>query len=601
MGNRAPQASLLVDFSSGNFSQISSSTPPAGAPGLVVRIPSGSNVVTQGAPGTAPWPVSVTSGTINVANLQQLSVQTILSEDNYQLSASAFSDSAAFSTDSLLDSLFLRFSTPLTRSISLTHSDGTVIWQSLANQNLNVNIDFEDLAIDAGSNIFLAVTATSASCLMDVTLTSKIGTAALGGNPVLGAGENHIGSVNLDVYDSVTGDAFNRVRVSNPQNIFDFKHSFLTGSLSFKDVGNGFTIHDYNTAAAVLSVSVTAGHKQTHISHAPIPYQPKRSQAYAATAIYGPPKHNVIRRHGMSINPALDDAIYVEQHGTSGSYFGIRTSTSGTPAALLFVSQSAWNKDTLDGSGNAANPSGFALDLSKNNLFMIDYQWLGVGRVRFGFSLNGRTIVAHEANYANLISTPFIRTPNLRAFWQIENSGTTASPSDMRAVCVAVDSEGGRVINGRKQAISTGNTALTASSTTMAPLLAIRPRMTYNGRTNHCLATLVGYDLVSDKSGRYQVLYFPTQLTGTWTNVPGNSMMEYAISPTVVGGQLFDEGFLVASNKIAVSSEDVSIERELMSLTGDDADSIAFVIQANNLEAGTANLRASFRWLEERV
>ena len=52
------------------------------------------------------------------------------------------------------------------------------------------------------------------------------------------------------------------------------------------------------------------------------------------------------------------------------------------------IVQSSWNVDTFNGSG----PSGLTLTINNmlnDILFIIDQEWLGVGRVRVGFNLNG--------------------------------------------------------------------------------------------------------------------------------------------------------------------------------------------------------------------
>ena len=46
----------------------------------------------------------------------------------------------------------------------------------------------------------------------------------------------------------------------------------------------------------------------------------------------------------------------------------------------------------MDGTGK----TGLELDFTKAQLFVIDMEWLGVGRVRFGFYAYGRIYYCHQ-------------------------------------------------------------------------------------------------------------------------------------------------------------------------------------------------------------
>ena len=558
-----------------------------------------SNMYKEGLPVSAANPVNVT-GTIATTGAE-LTVNNAIEQLAYNLAAAALNVSTAISGAYLLSRIELNFTTRELRDITITSSQGTKLLELKDDNSLNISIDGEDDAFENGDQITISITQTSGACSVDVICAISKGQLSLGSNPSLGPSTEDIG--NIGISDGKQTDAFGRLRVSSPENVHDFKHLFFTGVLTYGNYGNGSVTHDPATSSVVLSIGTTNGHKETHIKHAPLPYQPGRSQLLFITSVFGAAKANVSRRSGFSSNIALDDALFLEQRGTSGVYFIIRSSTSGTPTEQTAVEQANWNLDTLNGAGGASNPSGITLDLSKNNLFVVDYQWLSAGRVRFGFDIGGQIIYCHEVLHANVISTPFTKTPNFRTFWQIQNTGTAASSTDMRGICVAVMSEGGRSINGRSQGASTGATAVAVSTTALEPVLAIRPRLTYNSLVNYAIAILREFSIVADKDIQYQLMFFPSAITGgTWTSVPGNSMMEYNVDPTsITGGQVFDEGFAIAGNsKNASFSSMTNIEREVMSLIGDDSDSVAFVILARNLGTGSASVRASIRWREER-
>ena len=76
----------------------------------------------------------------------------------------------------------------------------------------------------------------------------------------------------------------------------------------------------------------------------------------------------------------------------------------------LRIPQSQWNLDKCDGTG----PSGFNLDLSKMQMFYIDYSWYGAGFVRWGFrGATGDVIYCHKLPNNNLNTEAYMRSGNL--------------------------------------------------------------------------------------------------------------------------------------------------------------------------------------------
>ena len=149
---------------------------------------------------------------------------------------------------------------------------------------------------------------------------------------------------------------------------------------------------------------------------------------------------------------------------------GLRTNTSGTPTDIL-VPQSSWNLDTMDGYG----PSGIKLDLTKTQIFYIDFQWLGVGRVRYGFvGANGMLVYCHQIVNSNTNTVVYMSTPNLPVRYEISNSGTGVA-SSLVHICSSVISEGGFDENGIILTQDVGTTGLTTgNNTSIYPLIALR-------------------------------------------------------------------------------------------------------------------------------
>jgi len=79
------------------------------------------------------------------------------------------------------------------------------------------------------------------------------------------------------------------------------------------------------------------------------------------------------------------------------------------------IPQSQWNLDKCDGTG----PSGYNLDLSKMQMFYLDYSWYGAGFVRWGFrGADGNVIYCHKQVNNNVNTEAYLRTGNLPARYE---------------------------------------------------------------------------------------------------------------------------------------------------------------------------------------
>lgn len=80
------------------------------------------------------------------------------------------------------------------------------------------------------------------------------------------------------------------------------------------------------------------------------------------------------------------------------------------------IAQTAWNLDRMDGTG----PSGYNLDLSKIQMFYMDYSWYGAGAIRFGFKdQHGQVIYCHRFVHNNNMTEAYLRSGNLPARYEV--------------------------------------------------------------------------------------------------------------------------------------------------------------------------------------
>jgi hypothetical protein len=85
------------------------------------------------------------------------------------------------------------------------------------------------------------------------------------------------------------------------------------------------------------------------------------------------------------------------------------------------IPQSQWSLDVCDGSGF----TGYVLDITKIQMSYCDYSWYGAGKIRFGFkTVTGRVQYVHEFVHNNRLTEAYMRSGNLPARYEIENTGT---------------------------------------------------------------------------------------------------------------------------------------------------------------------------------
>jgi hypothetical protein len=81
----------------------------------------------------------------------------------------------------------------------------------------------------------------------------------------------------------------------------------------------------------------------------------------------------------------------------------------------LRIPQSQWNMDKMDGTG----PSGYTIDLSKMQMFYIDYTWYGAGFVRWGMrGPRGNVVYVHRMLNNNINTEAYMRSGNLPARYE---------------------------------------------------------------------------------------------------------------------------------------------------------------------------------------
>lgn len=191
--------------------------------------------VSSGDPLPVSGVVSITGGGSS-GTIEAVVVEHAIDTSDYDLNSSAFSFSTNIIYDYILDSLELNFTSEAFKTVTISSSDGTILWGGSLDTSLNnlgyntpaksINLLFNQ-AFNANENITVGVTQTTIPCLMDCVLKIKRGSAL-----------SPEGIKFLDPDNSAYGIARvgNRPRVSS----VDYTIDIATGNIANHTVLRGF-------------------------------------------------------------------------------------------------------------------------------------------------------------------------------------------------------------------------------------------------------------------------------------------------------------------------------------------------------------------------
>lgn len=328
-------------------------------------------------------------------------------------------------------------------------------------------------------------------------------------------------------------DAFARLRVSNPETLFDSKQISDNQPLFWDDrqtSGAGTTsTYSLNRASSTMGVSASTAGTRVRQTFRSFNYQPGKSQLWIQTGVWGNPAAGITRRAGQF---NTNNGTFFEQT-SAGMAVVIRSFVTGVPVNTS-VAQASWNIDKMDGTG----ASGITLDFAVTQIWFVDYEWLGVGRVRFGWFVNGVPYYCHEVLNANVIASVYMSTPNLPLRYEISNDGTGGAAT-FEQICSTVIAEGGRSDTGYPFGVDRNGVALTTlNNNWLYPLLGIRLKAGYSGS----YIKILDFSITCTSTAAYEfVLLLNPTVAGTalvWTGVTNSSveLMNNSTSATTVTG-----------------------------------------------------------------
>lgn len=356
------------------------------------------------------------------------------------------------------------------------------------------------------------------------------------------------GTIGIQAVDSPSIDAFGRWRTSGVGNRLDVEFNYTKQPEIIDEVkaGGGSATLVSNTRGVTLANGGTATGDYAGLYSYDVPYTPGNSQL-------------------VEITGALDFAGI----GGGTAQIFLRSSVSGSVVEDTY-DQTAWSENTV-----------LDADWSKTQIFVMDLQSLKVGRLRFYLNRSGVATKVHEITNDNIRSTGYWQLATHPIYWRVYNDATYTylevgygdtnnavgfryritknASATMTAICGTVKSEGGSTlfdIPGYPRTINNGVTAKTVS-TTLIPLLSIRPRTTFNSITNKGMAIPRSFSVQTDNPIRLVLLHNNTLTSASWVNVDINeSIMEYDVSASAYGNghQLYSEYIPTGKNTVGGSA-----------------------------------------------
>jgi hypothetical protein len=377
-------------------------------------------------------------------------------------------------------------------------------------------------------------------------------------------------------------DGFGRLRVSNPETIFELSHLYdkqplLTNELTATGASSTYLP---NESTVRMDVTSATGSRIVRQTRNYFNYQPGKSLQVLLTGV-------------MST--------------VSGGEFRV--------VKRSYISGSQVDTKVVINTGT--------FDLTKAQIFTIDsVEWLGVGTVVMALIIDGKKVKLHQFDHANLIDSVYNTRMTLPIRYELEKTSTgvicrigyfdnhadktvdvggngfffeyeatTASADSMKMICATVISEGGFNPKGKEFTVDNGNSSI--SVTAERPVLSLRLKNAYNRAK---LVPLNISIITGSASNIIYRIYYGGTLTGaSFNTVNANSATEFDVSATAItGGLKIDSGYL------STQFRQLSNEFDGILFLGTTIEGVQDIvtITAQNLSGGAASVYSSLSFQE---
>ena len=377
----------------------------------------------------------------------------------------------------------------------------------------------------------------------------------------------------------------------------DFMFTYIDDPTDFwnqEEVGGTLGI---NPTGSYMSCLTTAdsGSRATKTSNQYFPYQPGVGVECIFTAQYSDNgKANNVRSFGMF---DLNDGLFLRLD-VNGMNVVQRSSSAGGTRVDIVVNRANWNTTTLTDS----NKDPFVLDVTKYNLYWIDYLWLGTGRVRFGvYAPDGTRTVCHVFENANANVLPSMKRGTLPIKFGNRNFDTTSGPSELKITCISVLRQAPVQQAFSGKVFTSVSNRVAISGSLGEPVFSVKPSLTFNGQENRVTFIPTDIELIVEGDPVIVDFRIAAELTGS-SFIQENSNSAFLIdkSATDIGplGLLYGTNFYGTgtTQRIIEESFDFSVK---LGADGVTQPQMTMVARTAN-PSGTADVTALVRWKEVR-
>lgn len=387
-----------------------------------------------------------------------------------------------------------------------------------------------------------------------------------------------------------------KVSESNVIGVYDFTTDQADDLFSDSMIGAGALTYVGEASMVTLSVGTASGDFAGRTSNKYHFYWPGVSNLLMMTVSLSDNSHiGCERRWGL-----FDDnnGVYFDLDDTGELQTALRSTSSGTLVKTHFLRVN-WNTDKLDGLG----VSGLNIDVTKVNIYWIDYQWLGGGRVRFGvISSDGSRIVCHSVENANNFIRPYMAQGSLPLRVNIENKALTSGAASINMICAVVRTEGPvSDYTYWRYGYPHGSVSVTGDN---IPLIALKAKAQWGGKHNITTSYPETYSCYVGGTGAVRVdLYWDLMVyTGaTWAADNGSTVVaDMAATATTITTQDIMKSFY-----LDVGVHEINL-REMFEVTdvalnsnADESEPLYIALVATKL-AGSPTVEGTFNYRELR-
>lgn len=261
---------------------------------------------------------------------------------------------------------------------------------------------------------------------------------------------------------------------------------------------------------------------------------------------------------------------------------------AGVAPTESWVAQTAWNGDVMDGTGQ----SKMILDQTMLNVFCIQFQYLGAGKVIFQLEASdGNFTTVHTMFYANTAQIPTLVNPTLHLSLIAQTNGSYAGAAlEMRTASLSGFIEGKEAGFGIRKAVSNEK----SMTTTEQVLLILHNKLDFASKVNKISVYPDFITLATEASKPVEIIIWanPTRVDGggVLTDISSNSVMQHSgTGTTIVGGSELAIFQVETGASIVLNFKDFAAKLR----PGD-----RWVVTGRVHSGSSGNATAGFNWLE---